>query len=68
MALKTLDEAPTVDRIYKEIDSHCRASLTLHDPQFVNSLRYVRDLETVSLRRAALLNREMRTPPKKLTS
>ncbi|HEY3439606.1 MAG TPA: hypothetical protein VGK29_02595 [Paludibaculum sp.] len=65
MRAKMSDDAPQVDRVYKEIDSHCRAALTLHDPQFLNSLRYVRDLETVSLRRAALINREMRTPPKK---
>lgn len=65
MAAKMSDDAPQVDRVYKEIDPYSRAALTLHDPQFLNSLRYVRDLETISLRRAALLNREMRTPPQK---
>lgn len=65
VAGKVLDQAPQVDREYEILDSHSRASLTLSDQEFLKTLRYVRDTETTCLRRANILNREMRIPPSK---
>jgi hypothetical protein len=57
------DQAPQLDRKFQMLDSHTRASMALRDPEFRKILRYVRDTETTCLRRAKLLNQEMRTPP-----
>ncbi len=57
------DQAPQLNRKFEALDSHTRASMALRDPEFLKILRYVRDTETTCLRRAKLLNQEMRTPP-----
>jgi hypothetical protein len=57
------DQTPRVDREFVSLDSHSRASMALRDPEFLKILRYVRDTETTCLRRAKLLNQEVRTPP-----
>lgn len=62
LAAMVLDQAPQVNREYEFIDEHSRAAITFKNPDFIHTIRFLRDTETTCLRRAALLNREMRTP------
>ena len=62
---RMLDQAPQLDRTWEQLDPFSRVALSLQDPQFLNTMRHVRDLENACLRRASQLNREMRTPPKR---
>jgi hypothetical protein len=49
--LQIADQAPHVDRIYQELDSHCRTALTFRDQSFAHIKRRVRNEESEYMRR-----------------
>lgn len=49
--IQIADQAPQVDRIYQELDSHCRTALTLRDQSFALIKRSCRAEESEYMRR-----------------
>ena len=63
--LKMVDQAERLTSEYEAMPSSASASYTFTDQEYLKSMRVLRDSETTCLRRADILNREMRTPPSK---
>ena len=62
---KNLLQADELDKQLEACGRYSRASYTFTDLPFLQSMRYLRDTESICLRRAQFLNRELRTPPAK---
>lgn len=65
VATKMDDQAPLLDTQYSGLDTMTRAALAYRDQEFLKTLRFLRDTESTYLRRAFLINRELRRAPGK---
>ena len=63
---KILDQASMVESQYhRPLDDYNHATLAYRDSDFVQSMRFLRDSGTTCLRRALLINNELRKPSAK---